>query len=216
MLNTAKYIKIDPDLPTGQPLAEAAQQLTRGKVAILPTRCLYGLATNALDPVAVNRIFNIKKRTMQKPLLVLISHLSQALELTTATSQLALKLMQHFWPGKVTFLLNARKGLPAGLVGTGNKVGIRLAAHPVAAALVSGAGVPLTGTSANISGIAGCYRIDQMQPEIMAAVDLVIDAGPLLGGVGSSVVDATLPIPKMLRQGALKVEEFNRVLLEMQ
>lgn len=216
MQTIAKRIVFDPDGVAQDKLTEAAQQLAEGKIGILPTRCLYGLGTHALNPVAVERIFTIKGRAARKPLLVLISDMAQVQSLAINISPLARKLMHHFWPGKVTFLLNARKGLPSGLVGRDDKVGIRLVGHPVAAALVASARVPLTGTSANMSNAPGCSQVGQIPAAITTAVDLIIDAGPLLGGVGSSVVDATLAIPQMRRQGALKIEEFEKALAELQ
>lgn len=216
MPTTAKLIRVDALRPAEALIAAAADQLIDGKVGILPTRCLYGLGTNALNPTAIERIFSIKQRALQKPLPILIARVEQLELLATDISPLAHGLMQRFWPGKVTFLLKARPGLPPGLVGPENKVGIRLAAHPVAAALAARAGVPLTGTSANISNQPGCYRIDQMDETVTAAVDLIIDAGPLMGGIGSSIVDATLPTPRMLRCGAVSEEKFKKAVAELQ
>ncbi|MGD9211140.1 MAG: L-threonylcarbamoyladenylate synthase [Desulfobacteraceae bacterium] len=215
MPTTAEIINLDTTRPAFDKISNVAQILAQGKIGIIPTRCLYGLATNAFNTKAVNRIFTIKGRAFQKPLLVLISHPDQVKDLAIDISPLAEKLMQRFWPGRVTFLLRAQKNLPKGLVGEGNKVGIRLVGHPVTKAVVTHAGVPLTGTSANLSGRPGCYRIDQMNHAVLTAVDLVIDSGPLLGGKGSSVVDITLPIPQMLREGTLGAEEFNKVLAEL-
>ena len=123
--------------------------------------------------------------------------------------------MRCFWPGRVTFLLNARSGLPKGIVGPNHKIGVRLAGSSIAAALVTQAGVPIIGTSANLSGQPGCYRIDQMNQTILTAVDLIIDAGTLKGGIGSSVVDATRPTPYMLREGLLSRIKLKKALAKL-
>ncbi len=216
MPTIANHLKVDTDKPDGNIIAAAAHELAHGRIGIIPTSCLYGIGTNALLPEAVNRIFTIKKRSLENPLLVLIGGIGQIDGLATSISPLARRLMGHFWPGRVTFLLTARPRLPKGIVSPDNKVGIRVAAHPITAALVERAGVPITGTSANLSGQPGCHCLEQMDPSLFSKVDLVLDAGPLLGGVGSSIVDLTLPVPQMLRCGALDEKKFKEAFLELQ
>lgn len=216
MPTISKSIKVDANQIEIDPIAKVAHELAKGKVGIFPTRCLYGLGTNAFNDSALERIFAIKRRTPDKPLLVLISHMDQLDDLATGISPTARELMRRFWPGKVTFLLKARSGLPPGIVGPDNKIGVRLAGNPVAAALATLAKVPITGTSANFSGHLGYDRIDQMDQAILSAVDIVIDAGVLKGGIGSSIVDATLPIPKMLRHGTLSQNYLEKVMTELQ
>jgi L-threonylcarbamoyladenylate synthase len=213
---TSKSIEVDANQIEIDLIAEVAHELAKGKVCIFPTRCLYGLGTNAFNDSALERIFAIKRRTPNKPLLVLISHMDQLDDLATGISPTIRELMRRFWPGKVTFLLKARSGLPPGIVGPDNKIGVRLAGNPVAAALATLTKVPITGTSANFSGHLGYDRIDQMDQAILSAVDIVIDAGVLKGGIGSSIVDATLPIPKMLRHGTLSRNNLEKVMTELQ
>jgi L-threonylcarbamoyladenylate synthase len=211
----SKSIKINANQPEADLITKVADELAKGKVGIFPTRCLYGLGTNAFDQPSIERIFTIKKRPFNKPLLVLISDLEQLDDLVVNISPIALELMRCFWPGQVTFLLKARSGLPNGIVGPDHKIGVRLAGSSIAVALVTQAGVPIIGTSANLSGQPGCYRIDQMNPTILKVVDLIIDAGTLTGGLGSSVVDATRPIPYMLREGLLSQIKLNKVLANL-
>jgi len=212
----SKSIKVDASQIEIDSIAAAAHELAKGKIGIFPTRCLYGLGTNAFNDLALERIFAIKQRRPDKPLLVLISHMDQLDDLAVRISPIAHELMRRFWPGKVTFLLKARAGLPSGIVGPGNKIGVRLAGNPVAAALATLTKVPITGTSANFSGHFGYDRIDQMDQAIISAVDIIIDAGVLKGGIGSSVVDTTLPIPKMLRHGTLSQNNLEKVMTELQ
>jgi L-threonylcarbamoyladenylate synthase len=211
-----KTIKVDINQIEIDLITTAASKLAAGKVGIFPTRCLYGLGTNAFDPLAIEQIFTIKRRPSHKPLLVLISHMDQLDDLVASISSIVYELMRRCWPGKVTFLLKARPDLPAGIIGPDNKIGIRLTENPVTTALVTLAKVPIIGTSANFSGQPGYDRIDQMDQAILSAADIVIDAGVLKGGIGSSIVDATLPIPKMLRHGTLNQNDLEKVWSELQ
>ncbi|MCK7504913.1 MAG: Sua5/YciO/YrdC/YwlC family protein [Desulfobacterales bacterium] len=109
--------------------------------------------------------------------------------------------MQRFWPGRLTLVLDARPGLPARLTAGTGKIGIRLAAHPVARALAEAVAQPITGTSANLSGGSGCRQIAELDPRIARQVDLILDGGALKGGVGSTVVDVTGETPVVIREG---------------
>jgi L-threonylcarbamoyladenylate synthase len=109
--------------------------------------------------------------------------------------------MEAFWPGRVTLVFDARDTLPDSLTAQSGKIGVRLPGHPVAAAMVRQVKGPLTGTSANLSGRPGCYRLPDLDPQIAGQVDLVLDAGTLQGGVGSTVVDVTGEPPRILREG---------------
>lgn len=177
-----------------------------------PTRGLYGLAADAFNPDAVRRIYRIKGRPQDKPLLVLISDPDDLQALVQSTSRMARHLMTCFWPGKVSFVMPAREDLPAELTAGSRKIGVRQTAHPVADALVRAAQRPLTGTSANLSGVGGCARIADIAPAVTDAVDLVLDCGTLAGGPGSTVVDVCGPVPNLLREGSVTRRQIQRCL----
>ena len=117
-------------------------------------------------------------------------------------------IMAAFWPGRVTLVFEARDALPDLLTAQTGKIGVRLPGHPVAAAIVKQVKGPVTGTSANISGRPGCNRLGDMDPPIVEHVDLILDAGPLKGGVGSTVVDVTDEPPRILREGQVTAEQI--------
>ena len=117
-------------------------------------------------------------------------------------------LMTAFWPGMVTFIVTARPNLPAGLTGGTGKIGVRLVSHPVARLLIQTAGRPLTGTSANPAGGVGVADVAALDPKIAPAVDLIVDSGHLIGGVGSTIVDVTGTRPEVLRQGAVPAKDI--------
>lgn len=184
-------------------MRRAARLIAAGGVVGFPTRCLYGLGADALNPVAIDRIFAIKRRCRKRPILVLIAHRRELAPLVQDIPDSALRLMQRFWPGQVTLVFAARGGLPPGLTAGSGRIGVRLAAHPVARALLSLLHRPLTATSANLSGHPGVARIESLDRKLTARLDLILDAGPLAGGAGSTVVDVTLQPPRILRQGCV-------------
>jgi L-threonylcarbamoyladenylate synthase len=204
----SRVCPISPHRPEPDRIQRAARILAAGGVVILPTRGLYGLGCDIRNADAVGRIFHIKKRLPDKPLLVLISHPRMLTDVVASVSPLAEKLMTAFWPGRVTLVMQGRKDLPAGLRSVTGKVGVRRVGHPVAAALVAAAGTPITGTSANVSDAGGCDRIDAIDDSVIASVDMILDAGILAGGPGSSVVDVTGRVPRILREGAVAAADI--------
>lgn len=199
---------IDPLTPSPEMLARAARIITGGGVVVFPTRGLYGLAADALNPAAVDRVFRLKGRPSGKPILVLVHRLEDVLRLTTAVPLAAQILMARFWPGGLTLVLPAAPRLPANLTSGTGAIGIRLASHPVAVGLAKAVGGPITGTSANLSGDPAAATVAAISPEILAGADLILDAGPLAGGSGSTVVEVTGPTPRILREGAVPAREI--------
>lgn len=189
-------------------VGQAADAIRKGGVVVMPTSGLYGLGCDAEDPRAVERIFRLKGRSSDKPVLVLIDHRDMLGSITRRVSAAASFLMDRFWPGKVTFVLWAADGLPRGITGGSDKIGVRQVLHPVAAALIRRLNRPLTGTSANPTGAGGCADVAHLSPDIANAVDVVLDAGPLAGGVGSTVVDVTGEFPILLREGAVAFDQI--------
>ncbi|MFZ2042202.1 MAG: L-threonylcarbamoyladenylate synthase [Desulfobacterales bacterium] len=209
-------LAVDPDRPDPAVIETAAGILRRGGVVVFPTRCLYGLAADAMNPAAVARVFALKRRPAANPILVLVQDRSGVAPLVRLVTPAAERLMRHFWPGLLTVVFAARASLPPSLTAGTGKIGIRVPSHPVAAALVKAAGVPLTGTSANISGQAGCARVEELALELAAGADAVLDAGPLAGGAGSTVVDATGEVLRVLREGSVSARAVLRLLANRQ
>ena len=120
--------------------------------------------------------------------------------------------MDHFWPGRITLVFKAAADVPSYLTAGTGKIGIRLPGHPAAAALLRVLPTPLTGTSANLSGKPGCRRIEDLENQIAGSLDLILDAGTLNGGIGSTVVDVTIEPPKILREGEVSGAEIMTIL----
>lgn len=209
-MNTGpKIIKVAPANPAHKAIKKAAAVIKAGGIIAYPTRCLYGLGTDAFDAGAVAGIFSIKQRSVQKPILILIDHPKQLERLVTRVPKIAAKIMRQFWPGQVTLVFEAGTDVSSGLTGGSGKIGIRLPGHPVAAALVEAVAGPITGTSANLSGSPGCHQVSDLEPDLAHRLDLILDAGPLAGGRGSTVVDVTEgDRPIVLREGVISARDI--------
>ena len=203
-----KIIQADPLNPRNDHIVASSRIIKHSGVIVFPTQYLYGLGADALNAEAVNRIFEIKQRSYHKPLPILIPHRKELTKLVQHVSSTAIHLMNCFWPGAITFIFKAKDILPANLLADTDKVGIRMPQHPVAFALSKAAGCPLTATSANVTGELGCSSISDIDPRISDKVDLILDAGPLKGGIGSTVVDVTVDPPKILREGAISAKDI--------
>jgi L-threonylcarbamoyladenylate synthase len=200
---TPKIHPIDPLHPQADLIDTAVRILERGGVITFPTGSLYGLGADALNVSAVERVFTIKRRPPDKPLLILVPDRAVVFDLAAEVPPAAKRLMDRFWPGRVTIVFKALSVLPANLTAGSGKIGIRLPGHPVAKALVAAFGRPITGTSANPSGHEGCHRIAELDPKMIEQLDLVLDAGPLKEGIGSTVVDITGAEPIVIREGVV-------------
>ena len=203
---------IDPGTPDMAIIKEAAGHIAGGGAVIFPTQGLYGLGANALDSRAVNRIFAIKQRPPEKPVLVLINSISEMDVLVREVPPPAVKIMDACWPGGVTLVCHAKETLPLNLTAGTGKIGVRLPLHPVARHLVRLAAVPITGTSANLSGRAGCADIQDIDLQVCRDVDMILDAGKLKGGPGSTIVDVTVSPPRILREGMVPETRIREVL----
>jgi L-threonylcarbamoyladenylate synthase len=204
----AKCLRVNPRAPEPEVIDRAREVIRSAGVVCFPTRCLYGLGADALDNSAVERVFEIKQRPADMPLLVLIGRSEQLTELAERVPPMAQLLVDRFWPGRLTLVLEARSHIPVRLTAGTGKIGIRLAAHPVARALVEAIDKPITGTSANPSGASGCRQILELDPSIARQVDLILDGGTLKGGVGSTVVDVTGEKPLVIREGEISKPEI--------
>ncbi len=208
-----KIRKIDPGQPCSNTILEAAQIVCSGGVVVFPTTSLYGLAVDASNPSAVEKVFAIKQRPVNKPILILVPDIRDIQNLVRDVPLAAERLMTALWPGKLTLIFKAGSNLPPSLTAGTGKIGIRLPVYPVARLLVHAAGRPITATSANISGQTGCSRIADLDSAIAAAVDLILDAGPLEGGAGSTILDVSEDPPVLLREGSIPLSTLSKIFI---
>jgi len=198
-------IAVDPVTPAADALSEAARVLADGGTVAFPTESFYGLGGDARRADVVARVFAIKGRPDDRPVLVLVGSPEHALALAASVPAGARELMARHWPGALTLVLVARPGLPDLLMAGTGTVGIRVPGHPVALALVRAAGCPVTAPSANPSGGAPPTTAAGVQRHFEGQVDLILDGGPTAGGAGSTIADCTTWPPRVLRQGPVRL-----------
>ncbi len=199
---------VDPGRVAPDIIREAADIMGSGGVVVFPTTGLYGLGADIHNPEALDRIFQIKQRPIDKPLSVLIGEGDDLKGLVRHIPHQAALIAKRFWPGKVTIVYETEASLPERLTAGTGKIGVRLPGHPVAAALLRSLSFPITATSANLSGQPGCSQVVDLPPRVIDGVDLVLDSGPLMGGVGSTVVDVTIDPPRILREGMVSTADI--------
>lgn len=211
-MKRCEIVSVDPESPDPDAIFRAAGLIRNGGLVVFPTSSFYGLGAQALNDKAVGRVFQVKERDPEKPLLILIASQTDLDPLVQSIPETAMRLMQAFWPGSLTLVFEAADDLPPNLTGYTGKIGIRLAGHPVARSLTKAAGTPITGTSANLSGRAPCSAVADLGPRFRDQVDLILDAGTLGSGAASTVVDVTSDTTKILREGAIDTSEIRAVL----
>jgi L-threonylcarbamoyladenylate synthase len=192
--------------PAAQRTVEAAAAaLARGELVAFPTETFYGLAANALDARAVDRLCALKERGPGKAIPCIVGDRAQVAQLCASWPPVAEELARHFWPGPLTLVLPARADLPIPLRPEG-LVGLRLSSHPWARALALALGAPLTSTSANHAGGREVTRAAELDEKLRAELGFVLDGGPTPGGLASTVVAFGGGEPTCLRLGAIPFE----------
>ncbi len=184
-------------------LARARAVLAAGGVIAFPTDTVYGLAGNLHDARAVERIYQIKGRLAQMPLIAMVATREAWPQVALALPPVADVLARRWWPGPLTLILPARTDLPARVLGGGATIGVRIPDHPTALALLASAGRPLATTSANRSGGVSPATADAVLAQLDGEIDLVLDAGPTPQGQASTIVDCTQVPPRLLREGPI-------------
>jgi len=173
-----------------------------------PTESFYGLGVDATNTDAVENLFKIKKRDHNVPILVLISSLNNLSQYVAFIPSRAKRLGEKFWPGGLTMVFQSSPVLSSALTSNTGKVGIRISSHPLANTLSKTLNVPITATSANISGMAPCVKADQVVEYFNNAVGLILDGGETQGKYPSTILDVTIDPPLIIREGMVKVEEI--------
>ncbi len=201
-------LKIDSDESLRKGLNDAVTTISKGGIVAFPTESFYGLGVDATNPDAIKRLFTIKKRGPDVPVLILISSLSELPKYAASVSPEAKRMAQKFWPGGLTMVFQSLPVLPLVLTAGTGKVGIRISGHPLAHALSKALNVPITGTSANVSGRAPCMTADEVVESLGDELDLILDGGMTEGKHPSTVLDVTNDPPVMIREGIIRAERI--------
>lgn len=206
-----RVVRVDPAAPHEQAIAAAAELIRAGRLVAFPTETVYGLGANALDPAAIDRIYEAKGRPAGNPLIVHVADAEMARALVLEWPPVAGRLATAFWPGPLTLVLRKRPVVPDRVTAGLPTVAVRVPAHPVALALIRAAGVPIAAPSANRSTEVSPTTARHVVKSLGEAVDLVLDAGPTRVGVESTVVDVTREPPLLLRPGGVSAEAIAAV-----
>lgn len=205
-----RYCKVDPHCPDAATVECAAGYLRRGELVAFPTETVYGLGALATNEEAVKKIFVAKGRPSDKPLIVHVSSPEQVYPLVREVPDEAARLMDAFWPGPLTLVMEASDAVPPAVRGYGRTVGVRMPAHPVALALIEQAG-PLAAPSANLSGRPSPTRAAHVRDDLEGRIAVILDGGDTFTGVESTVLDVSRRPFRILRLGAIPREQLEQV-----
>lgn len=205
---------MDPTKPqtreSAAALDRAAEILREGGLVSLPTETVYGLGANALDKDAVGRIFTAKRRPAWDPIIVHIASLDM-LRLVAQVPKVARPLIDEFWPGPLTLLLPRTAAVPDAVTAGRALVGVRMPAHPVALEVIQRAGVPIAAPSANLFSHISPTTAAHVLQDLDGRIDAVLDAGPSLHGLESTVLDPNTTPMTIYRPGAVTAEQIRAV-----
>ena len=185
--------------------------LKQGGIIAFPTDTVYGLGAGANLRQAVERVYQVKERPRNMALPLLLAHISQISEVAEPVPPIAWLLARKFLPGALTIVLQKSGSVPDIITGGGVTVAVRVPAHPIPVALADGLGMPIVGTSANLSGRPSVLTADEVYSQFGDKIDLVIDGGRCPGGRESTIVDVTGETPVVLREGAISRKEIEQI-----
>jgi L-threonylcarbamoyladenylate synthase len=194
----------------------AAELLRAGEVVALPTETVYGLAANALDENAVAKIFAIKGRPANNPIIVHVASVEMAKRCVTNWPEIAGKLAKSFWPGPLTMVLARAKEIPDNVTAGGATVGIRWPSHPFIQAVIRECGFPLAAPSANLSNQISPTNGEHVRAQLAGKISLIVDGGQSQVGIESTVLDLSVSPPQILRPGMIHAEALAVVCGEIQ
>jgi L-threonylcarbamoyladenylate synthase len=203
---------VKTEIVSAQECAKAVALLRAGKIVALPTETVYGLAADALDPIAVAKIFEAKERPRFDPLIVHLPDrdwLARVVEVGDENGEVVKKLTDHFWPGPLTIVL-PKKSIVPGIVTAGlDTVAVRISSHPVFAQIVGLFGKPLAAPSANQFGHVSPTSPQHVRDELGGRIPLIVDAGQTSHGIESTIVAIQDGKIAILRCGPISAEELS-------
>jgi len=210
---TPEIIKINPESPDPRMVSYVAEQIKEGRVAGMPTDTFYGLAADPLNLHAVDLIYDVKSRSRHKPLSLLIESVEQAEYLARPLPDVFYDITRKFWPGPLTIIVKASSRLPLKVTANTGNVALRVPAARIPVEVIRAAGVPITATSANISGASECTTAEGVRQQLGTKLGLIVDGGTSPREVASTILDMSVDgRGTVLRQGAIPESELNEFL----
>ncbi len=209
---SAEILKVQQQAPEAPHIQYAASFIVRGDVIGIPTDTFYGLAADPFNLSAVEQIYRIKGRPEARALPILVNSLEQAVTLARDLPASFLLLAEKFWPGALTLVVDATHKLPLKVTANTGRVALRWPNSPVACAVIQAAGMPVTGTSANVSGFPACSSGDQVFRQMGDRLPLIIDSGDTGAALGSTIVELRSDTWRVIREGLLAEAEIRDVI----
>lgn len=203
-------LRINSEKPEEEKIRIAAETIRKGGLVAFPTETVYGLGADALNESAVRKIYLAKTRPFDNPTIVHVADKGDVYRLAKKVPELAKKLMDAFWPGPLTIVLEASEIVPEITRGGLETVAIRMPRHKVALELIKLSGTPIAAPSANLAGKPSPTSAEHVIKDLYGKIDIILDSGPTAVGVESTVLDLTCEIPHILRPGGVTYEELKR------
>lgn len=207
-----RVFRIDPDEPAMDVIHEAVEALRAGDLVVLPTETVYGLACDAQNPAAVEKIYAAKGRSERNPLPVQVADAWHLRSVADEVPEVALRAAAKFWPGPLTLVLRRRPGQFDAIAAGGDTIAVRVPRYAIPLAVLDEFDAPLAVTSANKSGEPDTITAEAAILAVGDHAAVVLEAGPSPIGQASTVLDVTGAKPKVLRQGSITVEELREAL----
>ena len=207
-----RVLEVDPAYPEAEFITQAASVIRQGRLVAFPTETVYGLGANALNTSAVERVFTVKGRPAQDPLIVHLASADLLPLVVRSVPPIVAKLAGSFWPGPLTLILPKMRAVPSSVTAGLETVAVRAPNHPVASALLQEVSVPVAAPSANRFGHTSPTTAKHVLDDLCSRVDLILDGGPTTVGVESTVLDVTRTPPMILRPGGLPREALEKLI----
>ena len=208
-----KILKINPNNPENELLQQAADIISNGGVIGYPTETIYGLGADALNKNAIEKIYKLKRREKNKPILILAENIEQVKQLTASFPDSAKMLAKKFWPGPLTIVFAAADFLSDVLTGKNRSIAIRISDNKISQGLVRLSAVPITSTSANLAGGSNPVSAGEVKKNFVDRLDLIIDGGKNLSEMPSTIVSVLTDPLEIIRQGAIPESEINKIMV---
>ena len=208
-------LKVDSDNPDPAKIQIAAQIVQRGGLVAFPTETVYGLGADALNPEAVLRLFEPKKRPLHNPPIVHGADSQEVCRIVREVPPKAELLMENFWPGPLTLIFERSNLVPNVTVAGLDTVAVRMPKHKVALELIKQSGCPIAAPSANLAGKPSPTTAQHVYEDLNGRIDAILDGGATNIGVESTVVDLTSDPPMLLRPGGIPYEALKLVLIDL-
>jgi L-threonylcarbamoyladenylate synthase len=193
-------------------IQKAAQIIKRGGIVAFPTETVYGLGADVFNPLAVARVFEVKRRPYFDPLIVHVGLPCDVKKLAKEIPTNAKKLIEKFWPGPLTVVLSKKNNISDIVTAGLQTVAVRMPDHPMALSLIEESRCPIAAPSANLFGCVSPTTAEHVREQLGDRVDLILDGGPCPVGVESTIVSFFEGMARLLRPGGVPLEEIESII----